>query len=90
MYIFASNFILNLFYSLLQYNIIDTINSSATKARYLLKDIWDDIINSIEVMLTPATTDSDAEEWNTEEVREYAKSALKNVVSIEILSVLKN
>jgi len=41
-------------------------------------------------MLTPAITDSDAEEWNTEEVKEYVKSALKNVVSIEILSVLKN
>lgn len=54
--------LINLFYSLLRYNIIDTTISSATEARKLIKEHWDNVINTIERFLTsnPDTTQLDS------------------------------
>ena len=39
-------------FSLLRYHIIDTIESSATHARIIFENKWDDLINVIEGILT--------------------------------------
>ena len=80
-----------LYYSLLRYNIIDTIESSSTNSRRLFNDIWDEIIDAMEVMLTPTaeteTSENDVE-IKDKEVKTYAKNILKNVVSkISLISL---
>ena len=70
----------------MRYNILDTTSSSATEARTLFKKHWDDIISTIEGVLTSASTsasvDQDTEhDGQAEEVKQYMKEILTNVVS---------
>jgi len=65
-----------LYYSLLRYNIIDTIDSSSTNSRRLFSDIWDEMIDAIEVMLTPTAETEMLEndvEIKDKEVKTYIK-----------------
>ncbi|CAG8645451.1 10952_t:CDS:2, partial [Dentiscutata heterogama] len=80
---------------LMRYNIIDTTRSSATEARKLLKDYWEDIISTIEKFLmsrpdaTPVDSDSDSASASTdqtmeqdgraEDIRQYLTKISKNV-----------
>ena len=85
----------SLFYSLMRYNIIDTTASSATEARKLFEEHWNDIISTVENFLTSspnvlasasastsASSDQDtAQDGQAEEVKQYIKYILTNVVS---------
>ena len=72
----------SIFDSLLQYNILDTIDSSATKARVLFKDIWCDMIRSFEAVLeSNSELIQDEENGKAEEVKIYASNILKTTVS---------
>ncbi|CAG8599478.1 51_t:CDS:10, partial [Paraglomus occultum] len=71
---------------LMRYNILDTTSSSATKARTLFKKHWDDIISTIEGVLTSASTSASADQdtehdGQAEEVKQYMKEILTNVNS---------
>jgi hypothetical protein len=79
-------------YSLMRYNILDTTSSSATEARKIFKENWNDIINTIEGFLTSASTspslstpvlaDQDTEhDGQAEEIKQYLNDISKNVVS---------
>ena len=86
-----------LFYSLMRYNIIDTTASSATEARKLFEEHWDDIISTVEKFLTSspnvtqlasasastsASSDQDTvQDGQAEEVKQYIKYISTNVVS---------
>ena len=85
-----------LFYSLMRYNIIDTIASSATEVQKLFKEYWDDIISTVEKLLisspttqlasasasTSASSDQDTvQDGQAEEVKQYIKYISTNVVS---------
>ncbi|CAG8820943.1 41771_t:CDS:10, partial [Gigaspora margarita] len=80
---------------LMRYNIIETTRSSATEARKLLKDYWEDIISTIEKFLmsrpdaTPVDSDSDSASASTdqtmeqdgraEDIRQYLTKISKNM-----------
>lgn len=86
-----------LFYSLMRYNIIDTTRSSATEARKLLRDYWEDVISTIENFLisrpdaipldsdsdsASASTDQDMEQdGRAEDIKQYLTKISKNAVS---------
>jgi hypothetical protein len=81
----------------MRYNILDTTSSSATEARNLFKEHWDDIIRIIEEFLTSnpdatslasdhaftsASIDQNTEQdGRADDVKQYLKNTLKNVVS---------
>lgn len=83
----------------MRYNILDTAKSSATEARNLFGKHWGDIIGTIEEFLTSnpdatslapesasalASIDQDIEQdGRADDVKQYIKSILKNVVSRE-------
>ncbi|CAG8654304.1 4289_t:CDS:10 [Funneliformis mosseae] len=80
---------------LMRYNIIDTTALSATEARELFEEHWDDIISTIEKLLTlspnatqlasasastSASSDQDTvQDGQVEEVKQYIKYISKNV-----------
>uniref|UniRef100_U9TFV7 Uncharacterized protein n=1 Tax=Rhizophagus irregularis (strain DAOM 181602 / DAOM 197198 / MUCL 43194) TaxID=747089 RepID=U9TFV7_RHIID len=82
---------------LMRYNIIDTTASSATEARKLFEEHWDDIISTVEKFLTSspnvtqlasasastsASSDQDTvQDGQAEEVKQYIKYISTNVVS---------
>ncbi|CAI2190844.1 11119_t:CDS:10 [Funneliformis geosporum] len=68
---------------LMRYNIIDTTSSSATEARKLFKEHWDNVISTIERFLTSNTeqdTYQDTEhDGKAKEVEQYLTKISKNV-----------
>ena len=69
----------------MRYNIIDTTRSSATEARSLLKDNWEDIIDTIEKFLMSrldsASADQDIEQdGRAEDIRKYLTEISENAV----------
>src|SRR3954447_25017669 len=80
-----------LFYSLMRYNIIDTTASSATEARKLFEEHWNNIISTVEKLLisspttqlasASASTSGTVQDGQAEEVKQYIKYTSTNVVS---------
>ncbi|KAG9299717.1 hypothetical protein G9A89_013077 [Geosiphon pyriformis] len=71
---------------LLRYNILDTINLSATKARELFKDTWYDMIAKFEAALkSDAKPVEDKENVKPEEVKVYTSNILKTTRTIKKL-----
>ncbi|CAG8748163.1 2571_t:CDS:10, partial [Rhizophagus irregularis] len=66
---------------LMRYNIIDTTASSATEARKLFEEHWDDIISTVEKFLTSNTV----QDGQAEEVKQYIKYISTNVNSAKKL-----
>ncbi|CAG8741066.1 371_t:CDS:10, partial [Cetraspora pellucida] len=81
------------FYSLLRYNIIDTIESSSTNSRNLFKDIWDKMVDEIEAMLLPTaepTISSNVKDGQVEEVKTYVKTVVANNSYDKLRKALKS
>ncbi|GBB96018.1 hypothetical protein RclHR1_26610001 [Rhizophagus clarus] len=63
---------------LLQYHIIDTIESSSTHAQVLFRDKWDDLINVIEDVLTPNDFDLTEQQDMKIYLKEFMERVLEN------------
>ncbi|CAG8666907.1 9948_t:CDS:10, partial [Acaulospora morrowiae] len=79
---------------LMRYNILDTTKSSATEARKLLKEHWDNIIERIEEFLSfrsyipnyAFTSSQDTEQdGRAEDVKQYLKNLTKNASTVNKL-----
>ncbi|KAG9294365.1 hypothetical protein G9A89_001870 [Geosiphon pyriformis] len=86
---------------LMRYNILDTTSLSATEARKLFKEHWNDVIKTIEEFLSSSSNvtslasnsapisslaDQDTEQdGRAEDVKQYLKNVLKNVNSAKKL-----
>ncbi|CAG8590637.1 14787_t:CDS:10, partial [Acaulospora morrowiae] len=80
---------------LMRYNIIDTTTSSATEARKLFNEHWDDIISTVEKLLTSSSTTQLAsasastldteQDGQSKEIKQYTKYISTNVNSAKKL-----
>jgi|SRR6185312_279798 len=68
-----------LYYSLLRYGIIDTVQTSATHAQHLINDIWDALIEKCEDILE---SDPPNKTNNNKEVKIYAMDLFKTAYNI--------
>ncbi|CAG8716437.1 9033_t:CDS:2, partial [Cetraspora pellucida] len=72
---------------LLRYNIIDTVSSSATKARCLFKDVWDMMVDIMEDITSDQVTKDIISDQitKTDQIKSYAKGVFAGVNSLENL-----